>query len=133
MTPGHPEDEGPHPVDRHVGGRIRAARKARGLSQEGLAVLLDVSFQQIQKYERGANRVSASRLWEMARALGVPPSYFFEGLSEGADAVAVPLSPEVAGFLLSPEGAELSRLFPTLRERQQVKVLELLRAIASGC
>src|SRR6266545_1294152 len=76
---------GPHPVDRHVGLRIRMRRKELGISQEKLADALGLTFQQVQKYERAANRVSASKLWEVARALNTSISYFYEGLSvEGA-------------------------------------------------
>lgn len=68
-----------HPVDKHVGERVRMARKIRGLSQTALGDALGLTFQQIQKYEKGINRVSASRLFEMSEALGVEISYFFEG------------------------------------------------------
>ena len=64
--------EGPHPVDRHVGLRIRMRRKEMGISQERLAEALGITFQQVQKYERGANRVSASKLYEIAAALRAP-------------------------------------------------------------
>jgi transcriptional regulator with XRE-family HTH domain len=70
-----------HPVDIHVGGRIRAIRKAAGLSQEKLADHLGISFQQVQKYERGTNRISASKLFEAAGLLGVEISDFFAGLN----------------------------------------------------
>ena len=79
---------GPHPVDRHVGLRVRMRRKEMGVSQEKLAEALGITFQQVQKYERGANRVSASKLWEIARALETPVAYFYEGLSEGTDITA---------------------------------------------
>ena len=66
------------PIDRHVGQRIRARRKERGLSQNRLAEAIGVTFQQVQKYERGANRVVASRLFDLAAALNVPVDYFFD-------------------------------------------------------
>lgn len=69
-------------VDRYVGERIRARRAALGLTQEDLARALGISYQQVQKYETGGNRVSAGRLFEMARRLEVPVGYFFEGLPE---------------------------------------------------
>ncbi len=72
----------PHPVDAHVGQRLRLRRALMGLSQERLAELVGVTFQQIQKYERGANRIGSSRLYELSRVLGVPVGYFFEGLEE---------------------------------------------------
>ncbi len=69
-------------VDHHVGRRIRERRKALGMSQEKLGNALGISFQQIQKYEAGTNRVSASRLWDMARVLEVDVGYFFEGIQK---------------------------------------------------
>lgn len=69
-----------HPVDEHVGARIRAIRKAAGLSQEALARHVGVSFQQLQKYERGSNRVSASKLFELSEALDVDIAVMFDGL-----------------------------------------------------
>jgi len=70
----------PHPVDVHVGKRIRQRRRALGMTQSQLAERLNVKFQQVQKYETGANRVSASRLWLIARALDVTVSYFFQDI-----------------------------------------------------
>ncbi len=78
-----------HPVDVHVGGRVRLRRVFLGYSQEKLANALGLTFQQIQKYERGANRISASKLYELSRILSVPVTYFFEGVeadSEGGAA-----------------------------------------------
>jgi transcriptional regulator with XRE-family HTH domain len=115
-----------HPVDRHVGVRIRQARKARGVSQERLAELLEITFQQVQKYERGVNRVSASRLWLISEALDVAPAYFFEGLSEQSRKGAA-----LPALLESPEGAELTRLVLALPRRKRRLALELIRAIAS--
>src|SRR5438270_8920735 len=77
-------ETGPNPIDRHVGLRIRMRRKELGLSQERLADAVGLTFQQIQKYERAANRVSASKLWELAQALGVGIGYFYDGLAEMA-------------------------------------------------
>lgn len=72
--------DGPHPVDVHVGKQLRIARGLRNLSQEKLATQIGKTFQQLQKYESGANRVSASMLYELSRALDLPISYFFDGL-----------------------------------------------------
>jgi transcriptional regulator with XRE-family HTH domain len=74
--------QGPHPVDIAVGKRVRGRRILMGLSQERLGDDLGVTFQQVQKYERGSNRISASRLYEISRVLEVPPSYFFEEVME---------------------------------------------------
>src|SRR5580692_8901907 len=76
------EDRSPNPVDLHVGARIRMRRRMLGVSQEKLADALGLTFQQVQKYERGANRVSASKLYEIAAALKTPVAYFFEGLAD---------------------------------------------------
>ena len=73
----------PHPVDIHVGRRMRQRRELRGMPQKELAKKLGISFQQIQKYESGANRVSASKMWELCGVLKVDPGYFFEGLDHG--------------------------------------------------
>jgi len=74
-----------HPVDAHVGRRLKQARTLRRLSQTDVARKLDLSFQQIQKYEIGSNRVAASRLFDLAQILDVTPGYFFEGLDEGSN------------------------------------------------
>lgn len=71
----------PHPTDVHVGKKVREARVAKGLSQGQLGGVLGVSFQQVQKYEKGTNRIGSSRLWGMSQALDVPIAYFFEGLN----------------------------------------------------
>lgn len=121
-------DVGVHPVDRHVGLRIRLRRKELGVSQEKLAIALGITFQQVQKYERGANRISASKLWETARALSVPIAYFYEGLNDDEQGGSVPASAH--DFLLTAEGLELASSFlklPTGRIRR--KVVELVRAI----
>ena len=73
----------PHPVDIHVGKRMRQRRELRGMPQKELAKQLGISFQQIQKYESGANRVSASKMWELCGVLSIEPGYFFEGLDHG--------------------------------------------------
>jgi len=71
------------PIDQHVGERIRLRRTERGLTQEQLAAALDVSYQQVQKYETGANRISAGRIYQLARKLDVEVGYFFDGLPDG--------------------------------------------------
>jgi transcriptional regulator with XRE-family HTH domain len=126
------EGGGPHPVDRHVGLRIRMRRKELGISQERLAESLGLTFQQVQKYERAANRVSASKLFEIARALNTGVAYFYEGLAvveDGESAGAGSLDAQT--LLLTPEGAELAALFPRLgRSRVRRKVVELVRILA---
>jgi transcriptional regulator with XRE-family HTH domain len=126
------DPDAPHPVDRHVGLHIRMRRKALGISQEKLADALGLTFQQVQKYERGANRVSASKLWEIARALKTNVSYFYEGLEDEAeDASRAFIGANAQQFLLTPEGLELAATFPKVRRPGlRRKVLELVRAIA---
>ena len=92
-----------HPVDVHVGKRIRHRRWTMGTTQQQLADAVGIKFQQIQKYETGANRVSASRLWDIATALQVPVSFFFEGM-EGAEAGEAPVWGPVE-FARGSEGA----------------------------
>jgi transcriptional regulator with XRE-family HTH domain len=123
---------GPHPVDRHVGLHIRMRRKALGISQEKLAEQLGLTFQQVQKYERGANRVSASKLWEIARALQTHVAYFYEGLEDETDGVARGfMGASAQEFLLTPEGLELAATFPRVRRAGlRRKVLDLVRAIS---
>ena len=127
-------ERSPNPVDLHVGARIRMRRKVLGVSQEKLAEELCLTFQQVQKYERGANRVSASKLYEIARALSSPVSYFFEGLSDPAT------SPKAADedradasmhtFLMTPEGLELAAVFPKIkRSRVRRRLLDLVRSM----
>ena len=119
--------EGPHPVDRHVGLRIRMRRKEIGVSQERLAEALGITFQQVQKYERGANRVSASKLWEIASALKTTVTYFYEGLGDRE----TPASDARQSFMLSGEGLELMANFPRISEPGvRRKIVELVRAVA---
>lgn len=122
-------NDGPHPVDRHVGLRIRMRRKEMGVSQERLADALGITFQQVQKYERGANRVSASKLWEIAAALKTPVAYFYDGLG---DQDAASAQREAAQeFMLSAEGAELMAAFPRIAEAAiRRKIVELVRVVA---
>lgn len=123
---------GPHHVDQHVGFRIRMRRKEVGITQSGLATAVGVTFQQVQKYERGSNRVSASKLFEIARALHVPLTYFYEGLEDQHEAAdASHLTAEQHAFLMNPEGLEIARVFPRLSRSVQRRTLELVRALAA--
>jgi len=125
-------ERGPNPIDRHVGLRIRMRRKELGISQEKLAESIGLTFQQVQKYERAANRVSASKLWEMSRALTINISYFYEGLGDGVEIAGSNLPREtLQDFLLTPEGMELATVFPKVpKGRVRRKVLDLVRAMA---
>ncbi len=110
----------PHPVDLHVGKRVKEIRTMRGLTQSNVADMLGISFQQLQKYETGANRVSASRMFELAQLLKVPPAYFFEGL-EGQDYKTMPPmdieTARIANLLSSIKNEKLKkRLFTLISE-----------------
>lgn len=134
MSPADAE-RAPDPVDLYVGARIRMRRKLLGVSQEGLAEQLGLTFQQVQKYERGANRVSASKLHAISRALDAPISYFFEGLgpgaAEGDNGVASEGAAFVHDLVMTPEGMELAALFPKIkRNRVRRRLLDLVRTLA---
>jgi len=122
----------PNPIDLHVGARIRMRRKILGVSQERLAEDLGLTFQQIQKYERGANRVSASKLYEIAKSLQSSVAYFFEGLADTAgEGVAESGEVFVHDFLMTPEGLELASLFPKItKPKVRRRILELVRSMA---
>lgn len=126
----------PNPVDLHVGSRIRMRRKLLGVSQERLADDLELTFQQVQKYERGANRVSASKLYEIAKSLQTSIAYFFEGLNDPATAKADGMTDSGAEdfiheFLMTPEGLELAVKFPKIKRRNvRRRILDLVRDMA---
>src|SRR5512145_1807794 len=80
---GRPKTGKPNPIDVHVGSRVRLRRTLLGMSQEKLGEAIGLTFQQVQKYERGANRIGSSRLFDLARVLDVPVSYFFEDMAPG--------------------------------------------------
>lgn len=106
-------------IDAHIGSRLRLRRLMRGISQESLGELLSVTFQQVQKYEKGTNRVSASRLYEMAQILDVPIDYFFDGLTddlsglhpEGMQESDTPSVSPYLAFVSSAEGLQLNQAF----------------------
>lgn len=119
----------PHPVDVHVGKRIRHRRWLVGMTQQQLAERVGIKFQQIQKYETGANRVSASRLWDIADALEVEVSFFFEGIEsetvekEGSDAVP-------ADILGDKEALDLVRSYYAIPENQRRRLFDLARVLS---
>jgi transcriptional regulator with XRE-family HTH domain len=120
-------------VDRHVGERVRQRRKQLGFSQDRLADALGLTFQQVQKYERGSNRISASKLFDTAAALQVDIPFFFEGLTPGAplDGVWEAPAPAFEHLTLSPEDTELLGAFRSItRKRMRKRVLELVRELA---
>lgn len=117
-----------HPVDVHVGKRIRQRRWMIGMTQQQLADAVGIKFQQIQKYETGMNRVSASRLWDIARALGVPISFFFEDLPGSGAAAGTQATDEMA----LKEAMELVRAFHTIPEAQRRRLLDLARVLSDA-
>lgn len=121
----------PHPVDLHVGQRIRLSRRLAGASQSQVANALGLSFQQLQKYERGTNRISASKLQALALHLRVPIRWFFEGLQEPAaeNAAIDHRQAAVDTFLASQEGVELALAFPRVRPGQGSQILALVRSL----
>lgn len=130
-----------HPIDLHVGQRLRQRRCLLGMTQQKLAESVGIKFQQIQKYESGANRVSASRLWALAEALEVPVSHFFEGLAhddnadefqgdyipEGMDRPVI--APEV---FTSKETIDLVRAYYNLKEGPRRRLLDLAKTLAGA-
>lgn len=116
-------NDGPHPIDVYVGGRIRLQRIMRGLTQSELAQLVGISFQSVQKYERGENRVSASRLHEFAAALGVSEQYFFDGIgNDTGELGAAAQEPTVSAL----EGKELHRQLTAVMSMQDKRMRGLI-------
>ena len=124
----------PNPIDLHVGGRVRMRRKFMGMTQEGLGDVIDLTFQQIQKYERGANRISASKLYQIAKTLNVPITYFFDGyLGDEADDTFHESGSEalIHSFLMSSEGIKLAEAFSRIKAaKHRRKILDLVRTLA---
>jgi len=122
--------EGPHLVDRHVGRRVCEKRIALGYNQTDLGQALGVTFQQVQKYEKGANRISASKLWDIARFFRVDIGYFFEGLTASPPGMAEPQAEAlVRDFPATRQTIEIGRLAPRLSSRQQKLVVDLMREL----
>lgn len=128
----------PNPIDVHVGSRVRLRRMLVGMSQEKLGEMLGLTFQQIQKYEKGANRIGASRLYQIAQILDVPVQFFFEDIAaehqvnrSGAGFSEADPAPLVMDFVSSAEGLQLNRSYtrisdPTVRK----KLLELVKSLS---
>lgn len=126
----------PSPVDIEVGRRIRLQRHKLGMSQSALAEGLDVTFQQVQKYEKGTNRVGASRLQSVAVCLGVPISHFFDSLTDQAPAPtdeATNGGNDLIHFLSSEEGVELNRAFAKIKDaKTRQKIVGLIRSLTAA-
>jgi len=122
-----------HPVDVHVGKRIRHRRWLVGMTQQQLAEQVGIKFQQIQKYETGANRVSASRLWDIADALEVPVSFFFEGIDAEQETLEEPATAAAAmpaDILGDKEALDLVRSYYAIPENQRRRLFELARVLS---
>jgi transcriptional regulator with XRE-family HTH domain len=118
-----------HPVDTYVGFRMRTLRKLRGFNQEQLAEMLGLTFQQVQKYEKGANRMGASRLHQLSVIFNVPVGYFFAGLPNN------PTEENIITIIANPmytdEAIELVKYYMGMPERIQKPVLAMVKAVAS--
>ncbi len=123
-----------HPVDEYVGKRVRQRRWMVGYSQQQLGEAVGIKFQQIQKYETGMNRISASRLWDIADTLSVPITFFFEGY-EGATLVESPTNAKPTGqgdLLADKEALELVRSYYAIPENQRRKLFDLARVLSDA-
>jgi len=129
------EKKKPNPIDIHVGSRVRLRRTMLGMSQEKLGEHLGITFQQIQKYEKGANRIGASRLQEIARVLNTPISFFFEDAPGGTTDEQpgfgeAESSNYVVDFLSTSEGLQLNRAFVKIKDpKVRRKIVEMVRAL----
>ena len=132
----------PHAVDIHVGQRLRQRRWMLGLTQQQLAERVGIRFQQIQKYETGENRMSASRLWDIAAALNVPIAHFYDGLGgpavpdgegsgDDADADGA-ATPDESGLLQDRETIQLVRAFYAMPRAQRQHLFDLARVLSHG-
>lgn len=130
----------PNPIDKHVGSRVRMRRVLLGMSQEKLGEALGLTFQQVQKYEKGTNRIGASRLQQISKSLNVPPAYFFEGAPSfdsaspeayTHSAAAEAGSAYVVDFISTMEGLHLNRAFARIKDpKVRKRVVDLIVAIA---
>jgi len=128
----------PNPIDIHVGSRLRMRRMLVGMSQEKLGEHLDLTFQQVQKYEKGSNRISASRLFDMSRILDVPVQFFFDdihGVGAGSTSSGFAESGgsfQMTDFLSSSDGAQLIRAFTEIKSAEvRRKVIDLVKSISA--
>jgi transcriptional regulator with XRE-family HTH domain len=124
----------PNPIDRHVGGRVRMRRMMMGMSQEKLGNALSLTFQQVQKYEKGTNRIGASRLQQISDTLQVPVAFFFEGAPSpagqpsGSREVSSPAY--VHDFLATSEGLALCKAFVQIKDgKLRRRIVDLVEAI----
>jgi transcriptional regulator with XRE-family HTH domain len=122
----------PNPIDIHVGSRVRMRRMMLSMSQTKLGDALDLTFQQVQKYEKGTNRVSASRLQQMSHILQVPVTFFFEGAPGASQAKGTTPSPAyVTDFLATSDGLALTKAFTQIKDvKLRRRIVDLVEGIA---
>jgi transcriptional regulator with XRE-family HTH domain len=116
-------------IDLHLGKRLRRRRRLLGLTQQQLADSVGVRFQQIQKYECGANRISAARLWKLSEALEVPVGYFYDGLAGGASSDTPPDRGDGGEIMARKETMDLIRAYYQLGERPRRRLLDLAKSL----
>ena len=119
-------------VDLHIGKRLRGRRKLLGLTQQQLALVVGVRFQQIQKYECGANRVSAARLWTLAQVLGVPVGYFYDGLRSASPETFTQRADGLETTAARAESLDLIRAYYQLDERPRRRLMALAKSLNEG-
>ncbi|MBB3947089.1 transcriptional regulator with XRE-family HTH domain [Rhizobium skierniewicense] len=123
----------PNPVDIHVGAKIRARRAVVGMSQEKLGDALGITFQQVQKYEKGTNRVGASRLHRIAEVLSVPPSYFFDGSPSHGVTENDGKQDDLTTFMQRPDGIRLAKLWLRVGDSEaRRKLLGVVELVANS-
>ena len=115
-------------IDLHLGKRLRRRRRLLGMTQQQLAIQVGIRFQQIQKYECGANRISASRLWQLSEALETPVSYFYDGLSEILEQQSAPRQ-ERSDMFSRKETLDLIQAYYQLEERPRRRLLDLAKSL----
>jgi transcriptional regulator with XRE-family HTH domain len=131
----------PNPIDRHVGSRVRMRRILLGMSQEKLGEALGLTFQQVQKYEKGTNRIGASRLQQISTTLNVPPAFFFDGAPSLNESAADPSAPGfvseapsssyVLDFISTAEGLHLNKAFARIQDAKiRKRIVDLVASIA---
>jgi len=120
-----------NPIDVQVGNRVRIRRMLIGMSQERLGDLLGLTFQQVQKYEKGVNRIGAGRLYEVARILNVPVDFFYEGVGDAPRISDAEVAPPVLEFVSSGEGLQLSLAFMKIKDSKvRKRVLDLVKSLS---
>ena len=125
----------PNPIDKHVGSRVRMRRMMLNMSQEKLGDALGLTFQQVQKYEKGTNRIGASRLQQISQILQVPVEFFFEGApiltASGSAPKDAPSASYVSDFLATSEGLSLTKAFTRIKEpKLRRRIFDLVEEIA---